>query len=339
MAMGTITSIDGLIAARFLWAIPAAEAIEKKHLPWCIVVDYPLVATTKYAQVRPIENLAPKQEISEYSQMMRMGDKFPPVIVTNDGYLVDGHTRTEAARRLGWTEFPAMVLTTVNLGDLSAVSPFRDQVMELGTAQNKKHGRRMTNADVARIIEQLAPRHSVAEIIRDIGCSKSFATMVWNAGRTKEKARQLDIKWENTFSNSLLKLFGGKIDRYTAPVWGDLFKLAQDANLKIVAVNALMKRIEDFDDETERVAYIASERENYRTIINSGGYTPLTKSRRVKQALGAIRKNTAEAMVEKSERVQVRNEYLEWLMEVDELIRKAIHLQEEWNGNVLPDGR
>jgi hypothetical protein len=339
MAQGTITSIDQLVKAKFYWAISTAEACERKQLPWCLFNNYPLVDSSKYAQVRPIEHLAPSREINEYAQMMRLGDQFPPVIVTADGYLVDGHTRTEAARRNGYHEFPALVLTTVYLGDLSAESPFRDQVMSLGVERNRQHGRRMSNADVARIIEQLSPRHTVAEIVSDNGVSKSFATAVWNAARVKRETQALDIKWANTFSLSLLKLFGGKIDRYTSPVWGELFKLAQDANLKQQTVVAMMKRIEEFRSEAEKLAYISMERDSYTLIINTGGYTPVSKSRRVKQALGVIRKNTAEAMIEKSDKPQVRNEYLAWLMESDELIRKTIDLQEHWNSDVLNSER
>lgn len=336
MATGTINTIDQLAKAKFYWAISAAEGVERKNLPWYLVNNYPLPDSSKYAQVRNIENLAPVREINEYAQMMRQGDQFPPVIVTNDGYVVDGHTRIEAARTLRWTEFPALVLYTVNLGDLSHESPFRDQVMSLGTEQNRKHGRRMSDADTARIIEQLSPRHTVAEIVRDNGVSKSFATTVWNAARTKREAAALDIKWENTFSLSLLKLFGGKIDKYTSPVWGELFKLAQDANLKIQTVNGIMKRIEEYRTEAEKLDYIALERETHQPAIKSGGYTPVARSRRVKQALGVIRKNnSAEAMVERSSSQQVRDEYLAWLMESDEILRKTIDLQEQWNRNVI----
>lgn len=335
MAYGNITTIDGLVKAKYYWVISTAEAVEKLDLPWCLFLNYPLVDSSHYAQVRNIEDHAILQDIREYAEMMRLGDQFPPVIVTADGYLIDGHTRTEAARRNDYDTFPALVLTTVNLGDLSAESPFRDKVMSLGLSRNRKNGRRMSDKDTARILHSLSPRHTVAEIIRDNSVSKSFATAVWNAARAERYAKSLDIKWDNTFSLSLLKLFGGKIDKYTQPTWKAVFSLAQDAHMKQVAVNTLMKAVEELPDEASKLAYVDEERTRLNPVIASRGYTPVTYSRRTKQALGVIRKKTPEMMVEKDNNPKVRREHLEWLMEVDELIRKTIVQQEDYENRVL----
>lgn len=329
MAQGSITSVEELIEEGYIWAVDTAKEVNSKHLGWWFVTNYPLVAVNQRIQVRNIKGLAPVTEVSEYAQNMRLGDQFPPVIVTKDGWLVDGHTRTEAARKINWDTFPALVLN-VNFGDLAPDSVMRKTLLKLGAAQNKKHGRRMTTAEIVGLIKQVSEGETPKQIQRDMHVPYSTANAVWNAARAERKAQnELNIPLTGELSISHLKLFGGKIEKYTNPVWGKLFSLTQDAHLGVTEVNDLMSRVESIGDETERVRFLEAEERHHGPAISSGTHITPSKARRVKQGLGFAMKeeNPADTLVERD---PVRGpEYLRYLMDFRNKLDKIIFEQEQ----------
>lgn len=85
--------------------------------------------------------------ISEYSDDMERGDKFPPVVVFHDGeayWLADGFHRRDAAIRAGLCEIEA----DVRKGSL------RDAVL-FSVGVNSAHGQRRTNDDKRRAVIKL----------------------------------------------------------------------------------------------------------------------------------------------------------------------------------------
>lgn len=324
----SITTIDELIKNDFVWAVGTAEEISQHQLGWGFVENYPLVGVSKRIQVRNIAHLAPKVEVNEYAQMMKLGDRFPPVIVTMDGFLVDGHTRTEAAKRLGWDRFPAFVLN-VRYGDLDPDSPLRKTLLKLGAAQNNKHGRRMTPADIAGLIEQVSIGSTPKEIQRDMHVGSSIANTIWNAARAKAKAAELGITVNGEINNSMLKLFGGKSEKYTDPVWGRLFRLTQDAHLSVPEVNELMHRVEALHSEEERVRLLDTERVSHRAAIATASRVTPSHARRVNQGIGyLLSDDRTPDMLTERDPVQ-GPKYLHRLMAAEEKLRKVIRAQEQ----------
>lgn len=328
MARGSIVSIGDLIKHDYLWAVDTAKEVNDHQLGWWFVVDYPVATITKRIQVRNIRHLAPVREVNEYAQMMKLGDQFPPVIITHDGWLVDGHTRTEAAKKIHRDAVPAIVLN-VNYGNLDADSPVRKTLLALGAAMNNRHGRRMTPTDIAGLIEQVAPGSTPKQIQRDMHVGASLANVVWNARRTKDKASELGIPLTGEMNNSMLRLFGGKIDKYTNPVWGRLLHIAQDAHLSVPQINDLMKRVETLPDEDARVRFLETERDAYSPAIRTGSRVTPPHARRVKQGLGYLLKEdlAPDALAEKDPAKM--QDYVQVLMESREKIDKVIYYQEQ----------
>ena len=63
----------------------------------------------KRVQVRDLAHYAPKENVGRYAVQMSQS-AFPPIVVTKDGYLIDGNTRV-AARRVRKEMFtPAFVV-------------------------------------------------------------------------------------------------------------------------------------------------------------------------------------------------------------------------------------
>lgn len=80
-----------------------------------------------------------EQIVSEYSEAMQDGDKFPPVVLFNDGakyWLADGFHRYHASKKLDFLEIEAEVKSGTK----------RDAVL-YSVSANSKHGLRRSNAD------------------------------------------------------------------------------------------------------------------------------------------------------------------------------------------------
>jgi hypothetical protein len=252
---------------------------------WSFVEQHRLADASRRIQVRTIAQLAPPHETSKYEQDMRRGDQFPPVIVTADGYLIDGHTRTEAARKIGWKTFPAIRLDVKVEGAPASV---RNQLIALGAAFNATHGRRMSTANFAAIIDTIAVEDDTPkDVARRLHIAESTANTLLNAAKAKQRATRLGVKLNGKLTNSHLKLFGGKSLQFTDPVFSAFIQLAQDAHLTINATTDLAKRLANTGTERERLNIINDERDGYRSVIEGGNANP-TKAARLRQSLGYL---------------------------------------------------
>ncbi len=89
------------------------------------------------AQVRDASHIAPAQRVEEYTQQMRNGAVFPPILIRKPNILIDGNTRLAAAKRVGRKTFPAIVV--------EIDSPERAKI--LAAAVNQMGGERLTSGE------------------------------------------------------------------------------------------------------------------------------------------------------------------------------------------------
>ena len=82
--------------------------------------------------------------VSEYAECMKEGDKFPPVVLFNDGakyWLADGFHRYHASKKIGYLEIEADVKQGTK----------RDAIL-YSVSANSKHGLRRSNADKRKAV-------------------------------------------------------------------------------------------------------------------------------------------------------------------------------------------
>src|SRR5690625_7499820 len=87
---------------------------------------------------QPRENIS-EDVVSEYAEAMLDGDKFPPIVVYNDGakyWLADGFHRYHVSVKAGFKDIEAEVTSGTR----------RDAIL-YSVSANAKHGNRRTNAD------------------------------------------------------------------------------------------------------------------------------------------------------------------------------------------------
>jgi len=92
---------------------------------------------------QPRENIS-EDVVSEYAEAMLDGDKFPPIVVYNDGakyWLADGFHRYHASVKAGFKDIEADVKSGTR----------RDAIL-YSVSANAKHGIRRTNADKRKAV-------------------------------------------------------------------------------------------------------------------------------------------------------------------------------------------
>lgn len=124
-----------------------------------------------------------EQTIEDYSDAIKLGDEFPPVLVYFDGvhyYLTDGYHRYHAHKKAGKA---GIVCEVVN-------GTFRDAVLR-ATGVNGKHGMRRTYADKRKAVMTLLDDFewsmwSNAEIARQCEVSPTFVANLRDSGGPEE---------------------------------------------------------------------------------------------------------------------------------------------------------
>jgi len=265
-------------------AVPVAERIHLLGFGWRYFPEHPLADVSRRVQVRDVEALAPPVQVSRYAQAMKNGDKFPPAILTQDQYLVDGATRTEAARRLKGTAFHAFVLDVNMEGSGEAMER---QLKILGGSFNNTHGRGMSIANVERLVDAVSEDDdSYRDIARKLHIPESTVATVMLARKTRKLAEKLGVELNGTLTASHLKLFGGKIQKYTQPVWGAFLQLVQDAHMSLPQTVEVSKGIEAAADEPERMKILSDTRVSYEPVIRTGISQAPSRSAKLRQTLG-----------------------------------------------------
>jgi hypothetical protein len=309
-------------------------AIESFGFGWRFAEDYRLGTVDKRVQVRDIEDRAPLHEVSKYAQALKRGDQFPPVIHTADNYLVDGATRTEAARQLGWNVFPTFIL---DVKYSNAPDSVRNQLTSLGAGFNATHGKRMSAANFAMIVDTISVDDDTPkDIARRLHLPESTANTLLNAAKAKHRAAQLGITLNGSLTNSHLKLFGSKSQQFTNPVFAAFLSLTQDAKLTITATTELSKRLAATGTERERLDMLESERRGYRSVIDGGSANP-TRAARLRQSLGyLIGQDDPDGLAELDPHAS--ETHIRTLVAAAKAIREAMEAQERVERTRLQEG-
>jgi hypothetical protein len=316
------------------YAQASVQRIEEFGFGWRFFADHKLGDITNRVQVRDTDKLAPPAEVSKYAQAMKRGDQFPPAILTGDGVLVDGSTRTEAVNKNNWRTFPAFELDVLYH---KAPDSVKRQLKYLGSGFNLTHGRGMNTANLMRIVDDLAlDDDTPQDLARRLHIPNSTANTLLNASKARKRAERLGIVLNDNLTNSHLRLFGAKSPLYTDPVFASFILLAQDARLSITATTDLARRLAASGTENERLEVLAEERSGYRDII-SGGATSPSRAAQLRRSLGfLIGQDDADTLAELSP--EASETHVKTLIAAADRLNKVIAAQQRVEQSRLHKG-
>ncbi len=238
---------------------------------------------TRRVQVRNIDKLAPPVEVSRYALAYERGDKLPPVVVTRDGFLVDGATRVMGALKAKKSSISQFTIGADWEGGAEMV---KKRFIGLGTALNMRHGRKMDDANIMDLILLVAQEGEAARTLAArLHCSESTVNGALAQKRAIDRAIRLNVAPEG-LKGSHLKSLGGKT-QLTDPVWTALVELTRDAGLTVTELGEIAREVTERSTQDAKLEAIAAERKSRADQIRGISRRP-TRAGVVRRGLGAL---------------------------------------------------
>lgn len=196
----------------------------------------------KATQVRDIKNRAPKDHARRYAEQMAHVP-FPPIVVTEDGYLLDGHTRIAACALRKQSIFPAVIL---NINYEQAGVTERARLNALTATLNAANGNPLAQTEARRSVRDfLTFGFKTEKIAQHLGVSSSVVSSVRRQVIGEEKLVKADIPLD-AFNDTQKVAFGhGDVLALNDEPFRRLAKLSRAAGLKPGEITALAKQIKD----------------------------------------------------------------------------------------------
>jgi hypothetical protein len=258
---------------------------------WQFEYEYPTPTDVRRrVQVRDDKHYAPAEAITTMVAAMKRGDDIPPIVVTEDGYIVDGNTRVRAAQR---AEFPHTRAIVLNEKWEGASEGVRRRLTVLGAGANARNGRGIDRDEIRNAVLVIAPgqNYTATRIAALMGVTERMVNDVLAEHRARERAEKAGIHVNGSLPASQLRRLGGASDKLNTAPYVELVKLTQDAGLTVSELSGLIAKVRGADSDEAALKLLADERAARREQIQE--FTASQKARpseaaKLRQRLGFI---------------------------------------------------
>lgn len=270
----------------------AITEIERLGFSFTEVAEYDLtnVDYNRRVQVREAKHYNPKELVERFA--VQMGEiAFPPVVMTADGWVLDGNTRIEARRRLRKEKFsPAIVLDVAWEG---ATEKQRNTLLLLAATLNSNAGAALTAKEAREATKSgIALGWKAEQIARAIGIKPAGVSQVKREIDAEEKLARVGLSSNGDIRGASLRALGGKdvVSLNDVP-YRELAKLAGDAGLNASEIASTAKEMRATGSDEAALSHVNDLRVELRDRIRERELTGTGKppvSRQLRQHLGFI---------------------------------------------------
>ena len=285
--MSTITARQNLPEQ----ARPAFDLCEQLGFKPKFDHDFPTPDYNKRVQIRQEKHVAPNSEVQKYSAALLRGEKFPPIIVTRDGYLVDGATRAGAATKNKFPAIPALILDEAFEG---ASEQVLQRIFGLGAAFNLRNGKGIDRGEIRKVVERIGqnPMYDSTRIAALLGCTEGMVRGIIAERKARDRATRLGIDVNGKLSANQLRTIGRTEKSLNDGPLARLFGLMLDAGLRGNEITALLKAMKAAKSDDAAVKLLDDERDVRREQIAqrraTGGKSHVPVPAQLRQHLGFV---------------------------------------------------
>jgi disulfide oxidoreductase YuzD len=240
-------------------------------------------------QVREMNHIAPKESVKRFAEQMSTTE-FPPIIMTEDDYIVDGNTRVEAARSRKITFLPAFVLPE----PFGSATPDKiRKIKALAATLNCNAGVALTVAERRRAVpDLLALNWRVEQIRRALGLTTGAVAQIKKELEAKARLDKLGLVLDAKKESILLRGLGAtSVMLLKDKPFNELAILARESGLKSREIATLAKEMRETGSEEAEIELIAKKRrEMHERIVEhhlTGNGKP-SRSSQLRRCLGFI---------------------------------------------------
>jgi ParB-like chromosome segregation protein Spo0J len=277
--------------------VPPSAITEIKRLGFSYteVAQFDLgeLSVDRRVQVREVGHYAPKDAVDRYAVQMSQS-QFPPIVVTLDGWLIDGNTRVGAAEKRQQKFFPAIVIQ-IEYAGRTTTEKTQKELRALALTLNSNHGVPLTAKearDGARDLISLSWR--AEQIARALGLKPAVLTQVRREIAAEDKLRKVGFTAYTSLGGAALRALGSKDAQALndAPFLG-LALLAADAGLTATETTTAAKDVREIGSEEGQIQKLEALRTEFGDRIRERALTGKGKpapSRQLRQHLGMVMK-------------------------------------------------
>jgi hypothetical protein len=241
-------------------------------------------------QVRELSRYAPKETVQRFAVQMTV-TPFPPIVVTRDGWLVDGNTRL-GAKVLQKADmfYPAIVLDVDYEG---AARKQQNLLHALAATLNCNGGEQLKTDEIREVSARLIELGwKTEQIARAIGLPQAKVTEVRKETEATERMRRVGLSPNGQPKGPSLRALGGKdVQTLTDQPFRELAELSMKAGLNAGEINAAAKDALKTGSEAGQLGVIKTMRAEMEDRIREKdltGEANSSASRQLRPHLGFV---------------------------------------------------
>jgi hypothetical protein len=293
--------------------------------------DVTQLSDKRRVQCRETGHYAPKESVARYAIQMSH-TAFAPIVVTRDGWIVDGNTRVGAVLLRKEKFFPALVLDASYGG---ANQKTQDELLALAATLNAQNGVPLTGKETRTVVRRFIALGWLNEQIgRAIGVKASTVTQVRKEIEAEQKLEKVGLAvngGKDTLRGASLRALGSKdVLALNDVPFKTLAELSRDADFNAKEILDAAKDAKAAGSDSAALAQISELRTEMRDRIQQKTLTGVGKppiSRQIRQHLGNVLKyeGREEELLETDPDVNAK--HIDTLVKAIAILTKVLNMQ------------
>lgn len=290
----------------------AVVEVERLGFNWHEEAQYDLsqLSPDRRVQVRDSEHYAPAAQVSQFAIQMAQ-TQYPPIIVSRNGWLVDGNTRV-GARELRKEKFSPAVILDADYTDKDTKTDNNFRV--LAATLNQTGGQRLTPGEarkVARILVEMGWKPE--QIGRALGIKATMVSHIKRELAAEAKFEKVGFTEAKELAPPVLRAFGtAEVTRLNDVPYRKLADLAVAANLGSTEIKEMAAEMQATGSDVGMLAHVdkrrneMGERIREHSLLGNGRPAPSSQLRRVLGNVTKFSDNPA-ALVERAPNAMIEH--------------------------------
>jgi hypothetical protein len=218
-------------------------------------------------QVREEKHYAPRGKVEEIRAALRRGEPIAPVVLTQDGYYVDGNTRGAAYYVQEVRRAPAVVLRV----DFEGADEVADRNLRgLAAALNIRNGKGLDDKERALAVKAMLsdPEMTQERVAGLLGVPTRMVRQISEEIRGRERLNRVFGREVNgSVSATVARYFGPRMDKWHSGTINRIAELVVAAGLNGRETLDVIRRVESGDSDEAQTAIIEDERRSLEPLI------------------------------------------------------------------------
>ena len=271
-------------------AKPAADLIEKLGFQWELDFEYPTPDAARRVQIREEAHYVPREMVMRIAAAMARGDKLPPIVVTKDGYLIDGNTRTAAAQHNKYPAVQALVLTDSYEG---ATEKVERRLRMLGAAFNVRNGKGIDRQEIRKAVEAIGAdsTYDGTRIAALIGVTDGTVKSILAEMKARRRADDAGLHLNGSVGAAQLQRLGQASEKLNDEPFRQVASLAQDTGMTAAELREVIRQMYEAKSDDGALAVVEEHRRARREQIaeyRASGKSKPPPAAKLRQRLGFI---------------------------------------------------